>query len=242
MASRRENEDRLFGVVSSSLHRWLGRVKDKVMAPWRQFKMQPDPTAVYQETGSWADEVETILSTIGQISRDAWNQATDVPLVSRHSFVMSQLAQTQNFLVAIPDEVYNLIFAELTDGVNAGESVPQLADRVDAVLTYTASPRWRNRALVIAQTENTRAYGAATVAAGMEQSRVTGRMLRKQWITERDEKVRLSHREVDREVRDLGMPFYVDGFPLLFPGDPIGPPDTVIGCRCDLVILNEGRR
>jgi uncharacterized protein with gpF-like domain len=237
-----DSEDRLLGVVAGALRRWLSRVRDRVMAPYRQHGLQPDPTAVYSTQGAWAEEVDTILTTIGQIAMAAWSEATDVPPVSRHSFVMAQLAETQNFLVRIPDEVYNLVFAEITDGVNAGESKEQIAARVDRVLIYTESQRWPNRASVIAQTETTRAYGAGTLAAGLEQSRVTGRLLRKRWDTERDNRVRASHREVDGEVRDLAMPFYVDGFPLQFPGDPIGPPETVINCRCDLVILNEEGR
>ena len=239
---RDADEQKLTGVVANALRRWLNVARAAVMSPWRQFQMQPDPTAVYSTQGQWNDEVETILSAIGQISMNAWSDATDVPPVSRHSFIMAQLAETENFLVRIPDEVYNLIFAEITDGVNAGESREQIAQRVDRVLTYTDSERWPNRASVIAQTETTRAYGAGTLAAGLEQSRVTGRLLRKRWDTERDNRVRASHREVDGEVRDLSMPFYVDGFPLMFPGDPIGPPETVINCRCDLVILNEEGR
>jgi uncharacterized protein with gpF-like domain len=165
-----------------------------------------------------------------------------VPPVSRHAFVMSQLAQTQNFLVRIPDDTYNLVFAEIADATNSGESVERIAQRVDSVLSYTGSENWPARARTIAQTETTRAYGAGTLAAGMEQSRVTGRLLRKRWDTERDERVRISHREVDGQVRELGYPFYVDGFPLMFPGDPMGPPETVINCRCDLAILNERGR
>ena len=237
--ARRDDEDRLYGVVSAALRRWLAKARGVVMAPYRLYQMQPDPTAIYATQGDWNDEVDTILTTIGQIAMAAWSLATDVPPVSRHAFVQASLAQTENLLVRIPDDTYNLVFAELSDGTNAGESLDQLAARVDRVLTYTDSERWPNRARVIAQTENTRAYGVGTLAAGMEQSRVTGRLLRKRWDTEQDSRVRESHREVDGQVRDLGMPWYVDGFPLLFPGDPMGPPETVINCRCDLVILNE---
>jgi uncharacterized protein with gpF-like domain len=241
--ARREDEERLFGVVSGALRRWLSRTRDAVMAPYRQHRLPPDPTAIYGQQPAWNGEVDTILTTIGQIAMHAWSEASDVPPVSRHSMVMATLAQTENLLVRIPDEVANLVFAELADGTNAGESLEQLADRVDRLLEYTGSERWPNRARVIAMTENTRAYGAGTLAAGMEQSRVTGRSLRKRWDTERDRRVRDSHREVDGEVRDLGMPWYVDGYPMMFPGDPLAPPEAVINCRCDLVILNEeGRR
>lgn len=237
--SREDDEARLDTTVAGALRRWLGRARAAVMAPWRQFKLQPDPTAIYGTQSQWSDEVDTILTMIGQISMNAWSQATNVPPVSRHSFVMATLAETENLLVRIPDEVYNLVFAEITDGINGGESKEQIADRVDAVLDYTRSERWTNRAKVIAQTETNRAYGAGTLAAGLEQSRVTGRLLRKRWDTEQDSRVRASHREVDGEVRDLGMPFYVDGFPMMFPGDPLAPAELVVNCRCDLTILNE---
>ena len=240
--SREQDESRLAGVVGAALRRWLAQAQGAVMAPWRRHRLQPDPTAIFQVQGAWNDEVGTILTSIGQIAMGAWSQATDVPPVSRHSFVMSQLAQTENFLVQIPDEVYNLVFAEITDAVNTGADNEQVAGRVDRVLEYSGSERWPNRARVIAQTEVTRAYGAGTLAAGIEQSRVTGRLLQKRWDTEHDVRVRSSHRAVDGQVTALGMPFYVDGFPLMFPGDPIGPPETVINCRCNLVILNERGR
>jgi uncharacterized protein with gpF-like domain len=236
---RRDDEERLRDVVAGGLRRWLEQARQAVMAPWRQHRIPPDPTAIYSTQGAWQGELDTILTTIGRIALSAWSQATDVPPVSRHSFVVASLAQTENLLVRIPDEVYNLVFAEITDAVNAGESLEQVAERVDRVLTYTDSERWPNRAKVIAQTETTRAYGAGTLAAGMEQSRVTGRLLRKRWDTRDDSKVRSPHREVDGEVRDLSMPFYVDGFPMQFPGDPIAPADLVCGCRCNLVIVNE---
>lgn len=242
MASRSGDERGLLGVVSGALKSWLGKARDAVLAPYHQHKMQPDPAGVFTVASDWNKEVDTILSRIGQISMSAWSQATDVPPVSRHAFVMSQLAQTQNLLVNIPNEVYNLIFAELTDGINGGENVDQLARRVEGVLSWTSSDRWPGRARNIAMTETTRAYGAGTVAAGMEQSRVTGRFLRKRWDSERDTRVRDTHKAVDGQMADLTMPFVVGGYPLLFPGDPMGPADEVCGCRCDVAIVNEGGR
>jgi hypothetical protein len=242
MLSRERDEGHLAGVVGAALRRWLAQAQVAVMGPWRRYRMQPDPSGVFQVQDQWNREVETIMTVIGEIAISAWSEATDVPPVSRHAFVVSQLAQTENFLVRMPDEVYNLIFAEINDAVNGGADNEQVAGRVDEVLEYSGSERWPSRARTIAQTEVTRAYGAGTLAGGIEQSRVTGRLLRKRWDTEHDERVRVSHRQVDGQVRDLGMPFYVDGFPLMFPGDPMGPPESVINCRCDLVIMNEASR
>lgn len=240
MSARDENEHRLFTTVSQALKRWLIKAKAAVMVPWHTYRMQPDPVGIYQTQGDWDREVDSIMTVIGQIAQSAWNEVSDLPPVSRHAFVMSQLAQTQNLLVRLPDEVYNLIFAELTDAANAGESVEQTAQRIDRVLSYTDSERWPNRARVIAITETTRAYGAATVAAGMEQSRLTGRRLSKRWDTERDRRVRDTHKAADGQVVELSGAFMVGGFPLLFPGDPLGPPEEVINCRCEAVIVEGG--
>ena len=240
MATRDEDERKLFTVVKRALDRFINAAREKVMAPFRSWGGMPDATGVYQAQGDW--DTDTILTTIGQIAMGAWSEATDVPPVSRHSFVMAQLAQTQNFLVRIPDEVYNLVFGEIADGVNAGESIPEIAARIEGVLAATGSERWVNRARVIAVTETTRARGAGTTAAGLEQSRVTGRLLQKRWRTEHDDRVRQAHRNVDGVTLPLYQPFNVGGFPLLFPGDPMGPADEVVNCRCDVVIVNEGGR
>jgi uncharacterized protein with gpF-like domain len=212
------------------------------MRPWNSYRMMPDPTAIYSTQQGWDAEVETILTTIGQIGMSAWSQATDVPPVSRHAFVMSQLATTQNFLVRIPDETYNLVFAEITDGVNGGDTVERIAERVDAVLTYTDSERWPNRARVIALTETTRARASGVLGAGTEMSRVTGRILRKTWQAHNDEKTRPSHRAADGQTVAFYQPFLVGGIMMMAPGDVTAPVEEVAGCRCDLVILNERER
>lgn len=242
MASRDQNEDELYGAVSRGLKRWLERAREVVMEPWRRFRMQPDPTQIYSTQQTWDAEVDTILTTIGRIGMSAWSQASDVPPVSRNAFVMAQLAQTRNFLVRIPDDVYNLIFAAITETVNGGGGVEDVANAVEEVLTWRTAENWPNRARVIAVTETTRAMNSGVLGAGTEQARVTGRILRKEWRTEEDERVRPSHRAVNGEVRDFYMPFYVGGWPMMFPGDPDGPPEEVINCRCDLVIRNEEGR
>jgi hypothetical protein len=240
MANRDSDENKLFGVVKAALDRFVNAARDKVMAPFRSWKGMPDPSGIYQAQDQW--QYDTILTVMGQIALGAWSEATDVPPVSRHAFVVAQLAQTQNFLVRIPDEVYNLVFAEINDGVNGGESISAIAQRVDECLATTGSERWANRARVVAITEVTRAYGAGTTAAGLEQSRVTGRLLQKRWRTEHDDRVRASHRAIDNVTLPLYQPFNVGGWPMLFPGDPMGPAEEVINCRCDLVIVDEGGR
>lgn len=244
--SRSEDEGKIASAAAKALQRWLSRARDVVMEPYRRWRMLPDPAAVYATQPDWNREVDTILATISQVALGAWSRASDVPPVSRHAFLVAYLADVQNLLVRIPDEVANLIFAEITDGLNTGESLDQVAARVDNVLSYTGSENWPHRARVIGITETTRAYGAGTTAAGLEQSRVTGRVLRKVWRTEHDDRVRPEHVAVDGQTRPVTMPFAVPWrggtVSMMFPGDPSAPADLVVNCRCDVEIVNERGR
>ena len=235
--NRSEDERSLGATVAASLKRFLDSARRAVMGAGT-----PDPTQIYGLQPQWNRDVDTILTEIGRIGLAAWSSATDVPPVSRHAFIQAYLADVQSLLVRIPDEVANLVFAEISEGTNQGETRQQIAARVDKVLSWTGSERWPNRAKVIAQTEVTRAYGAGTMAAGIEQARVTGRQLTKRWDTKDDNRVRSPHQAVDGQTIPVWQPFYVEDVPMMFPGDPSAPPELVINCRCELHIGNEVAR
>lgn len=63
----------------------------------------------------------------------------------------------------------------------------------------------------------------------------------KVWISTMDDRTRPTHRDADQQRTLLSEPFRVGGAPLLFPGDPNGPADEVIQCRCTVlpVVLGE---
>jgi hypothetical protein len=54
----------------------------------------------------------------------------------------------------------------------------------------------------------------------------------KKWVTMHDSAVRESHRPVDGQIVPIGATFNVGAFDLRFPGDPVGPPELWINCRC----------
>jgi HK97 family phage portal protein len=111
-----------------------------------------------------------------------------------------------------------------TAQANAGASVPQMAaavaERFD-VLTVA-------RATVIARTEVIAASNLAAFVA-YEQS---GVVEEQEWLSARDERVRDSHRVADGQTVGLADAFRVGGSLLRYPGDPAGPPEEVINCRC----------
>lgn len=58
----------------------------------------------------------------------------------------------------------------------------------------------------------------------------------KTWITMHDNDVRALHRAVDGQTVPILGAFTVGGNKLQFPGEPVGPPDVWINCRCLIAV------
>ena len=203
----------------------------------------PDPYAIWARVPAWADAVQLILS--GEILKAmgaayARLLGRDFPYDQR-VFVTRYLAEVRNRLVRVPEEVYDLVAYELAVGVNLGEGVPKLRDRVDNVLSTTGSDRWPNRATVIARTETIGALNAgrhdAFSAAAEEEPDLE---LERLWLATDDRRTRDTHRAAEGQRVPMGQPFQVGGFELRFPGDPSGPPQEVIQCRCTMLLVEPG--
>jgi hypothetical protein len=54
----------------------------------------------------------------------------------------------------------------------------------------------------------------------------------KKWVTMHDSAVRETHVAVDGQIVSIAGTFQVGGYHLRFPGDPVGPPEIWINCRC----------
>lgn len=89
---------------------------------------------------------------------------------------------------------------------------------------------WAHRTAV---TESTRLASEAVLASPEAQRPGAA----KEWVTSHDERVRASHRLVDGERLPLEASFQVGGGALRYPGDPLGDPEQVVGCRCRLRII-----
>jgi 2'-5' RNA ligase len=89
----------------------------------------------------------------------------------------------------------------------------------------------------------TKWLSTASINAGTEAAATLGPRdgVGVEWVTMNDEAVRSLHRDVEGQVRPVGETFDVGGFDLHYPGEPVGPPDVWIQCRCVLrpTYLNE---
>lgn len=136
-----------------------------------------------------------------------------------HNYVVNR----QNRLADVPDEIYDTVKSSLEDGLKAGETMDQLAARVKDTFGDIEA----GRARTIARTETATAYGTGRMDA-IKRSGLT----MKSWLTGDDGHVRDSH----TAAMDQGPIPLDDVFNngLRYPGDPSGPPEEVINCRCVL--------
>jgi SPP1 gp7 family putative phage head morphogenesis protein len=114
--------------------------------------------------------------------------------------------------------------AELSAGVLEGESIDELAERVERLFEMW----YKGRSRTIARTETLSANNAGTVF-GYEQS---GVVAKKEWLATRDSRVRDSHKDMDGEQVATNKKFS-NG--LEYPGDPNGSPEEIINCRCTTI-------
>lgn len=145
---------------------------------------------------------------------------------------LGQYAETtEHLLRAVGDKLAEVARTELAAGLDAGETVDQLRDRLHEAFAREGSQLGSGRASRIAATEATRAWNCSTLAAAQALTS-PDRPLVKQWRTRRDSSVRSAHRAVDGTVRLLDEPFRVGGHDMEAPGDPTAPASLVVNCRC----------
>lgn len=119
----------------------------------------------------------------------------------------------------------------VTEGLDSGSSPAEIArEMADKVNGMT-----RARARTIARTEAHTA-GMTGEYMAMEETVVDlGLEVNKVWVASEDDRTRDSHSAADGQTTGLNEPFLVGESELMYPGDPDGPPEEVINCRCTVV-------
>ena len=143
------------------------------------------------------------------------------------SYVAGELIRRR--IVSIAETTRNQIVAAVArgyaDGLGVAEIGKGIRERVGDFSTY--------RAELIARTET---HGAANFGA-QEAAKETGLELRREWISADDARTRQDHVDADGQVVGMDEPFIVGGEALMYPGDPAGPPEQTINCRCAVAFL-----
>jgi uncharacterized protein with gpF-like domain len=211
----------------------------RVMAPWRQARITPDPSAVTSLGDEWVRLIEAnVVPPITAALASAYETITGEPTPrgwDRSAYVTRYLAQAPNRMSNTPDQVYRQVADQIAQGLAAGEHGQQLADRVQAVFVVTGNPWWENRSATVARTESGAALNAGQLAGAAYLQDTTGRILTKVWrALDEPGRTRDAHLAADGQRQPLTVPFTVGGERLMYPGDPSGSAGNVINCRCEL--------
>lgn len=111
-----------------------------------------------------------------------------------------------------------------------GESVPQLAKRLEVVVGMGKTSAIRNARTMMTATHN---MGKMKVG---EEAMKRGIDIQKKWLATYDNRTRDSHALMNDEVVNADEEFS-NG--LMFPGDPDGDPSEVYNCRCAFRYVHE---
>ena len=134
--------------------------------------------------------------------------------------------------VNIPKEsVWNKkhITSAITQGIIQGESINKIADRLVSVTNMSTSAAIRNARTFTTAAENGGRIDRYKAAEAM------GIKMQKEWLATMDNRTRHEHRFLDGQRRDIDKPFEVDGYALMYPGDPSAEGYLIYNCRCTMI-------
>lgn len=215
---------------------WLAHVGAQVLsAGVTTLALQPDPYTVFASTPLWTELVDAFTAqVVEQALRPGYASVLGHGVVfSTRPYVDAYIAQVRNQLVGVPDQVFGMISRITAQAAQAGASIPDVTEQVSQLFSVTATPLWPGRARTVARTETHRAYvgGRHDAFAVLVEMDPDGDWVHR-WLSTDDARTRPTHDEADGQVQPWGHPFTVGGFQLHMPGDPEGPPQETINCRC----------
>jgi uncharacterized protein with gpF-like domain len=111
------------------------------------------------------------------------------------------------------------------DGLGESETANRILEVIPSIS--------ESRARIIARTET---HGAANYGS-LQATLATGLLMDKEWLSAADERTRDTHVEANGQVVGIDGNFEVGGAFMAYPGDPSGPAEEVIGCRCVLAYV-----
>lgn len=233
----RDGEARVGRRWFAALTRWMDRTRPQVVT---QDGLQAQN--VEQNRAFWGQLMQSeVVPEVASLYQRVRNRITQRDEPVTDSDAAQFLNEVGNRLARIPDEVYALIVREIETGISQGDSVPNLAQRVSTVLTATGSERWPNRATVVARTETMAAVNAGAFAGALRDAELRGDPAPfKSWLATEDARTRPTHVAADGQRTLLSEPFIVGGARLQYPGDPRGPAQEVIACRCTFLPITLG--
>lgn len=227
-------EKRLHASFRELVSGTLERIEPRVMSGSR-----PDPRGAYAAQGWFGKELdEWVDIDLREVAMDPLDGIDVIP--SSTKLINDYLDGAKNRLVNVPDRVYAVVAEIVSEGVENGDTNDQLAERVARLFGDEGVEMWEGRVMTVVRTEALAAQNAGQYASFLSIAALDDTPWEKAWLSTVDARVRETHRRADQQRVPLTARFTVGGARLLYPGDPSGPPEEVINCRCSLLMLEPG--
>ena len=170
--------------------------------------------------------------------RRAWQQAIrDLVTDPKRGRRLPQYATVQRILEesGLPVAVYNDVRDLLKRSIAEGWGDRKTKIELGRLLKVSSAKGETTSAYAARLRSAARTAATANAAHRMATSDLAKKRGGLRWMTVHDARVRPSHVEADGQIQELGHPYHVGKALLAYPGDPAGPPEETINCRCILI-------
>lgn len=232
-------EARMFKAFLGFLRDWVGLVRDRMRAS------RYDPSVFPALVPAWWDAMteyatEHIVPTMNAGFERVTGQQYSL---DGRALAAARALERRNMLARVADEVYQKVQREVAKAVSTGTSGEALAAIIEAIFDFTGTPYWENRATVIARTETLSALNGGRYDGHVWTADRLGGPFERVWVATMDTATRPTHAAAEGQRAALDGAFMVGDppSPLRWPGDPLGPPEETIQCRCTTILVRPGQ-
>ncbi|MFK0295634.1 phage portal protein [Streptomyces sp. NPDC090442] len=192
-----------------------------------------DPMDMERVVGAekWQDEViATLTPILTRIARTTAKDAADALGSSVNSGASAGIGAAVLTAATVAADAMRAFHRALEVALDDGQrSDANLSELINIVEERLGEGSTRIIDITAESAATATVNGAAdAVAAANEHS------IERTWQTRLDDRVRPAHAAVDGQTLPVNEPFEMEGWPVLFPGDPLAPLALTANCRCRL--------